>query len=401
MRNSVIPSSLLTAILVAETMFIGCTSSVTRADRKLEDLLAARQADDVAQAQQGRQLMQKLLERVEAKVAASAKDPKAAQPTIDILIISGGGDWGAFGAGVLKGWGRVKGELARPQFDAVSGVSTGAMIAPFAFIGDDESIERIVQMYRNPQADWATSRGMLFFWPSNPSFYALPGLEREMRKAMDRSMIERIAAEEGTSRLLAVNTTNVDFGDMHPWDIVAEAKVALASNDLNHVHRILLASAGIPGIFPAQGIEHYLYVDGAITGNILYGGRNSEDQTLAALWQAKHTGVPMPRMRFWIIFNNQFRFPPQVTQERWPDIMNRAMIMATQTSTVSAMRHLFAQQEIAHLKHNADVQVRVMAVPDSWVPPSPGVFQKDVMNSLADLGEQMGADTVNWRTEPP
>jgi hypothetical protein len=109
----------------------------------------------------------------------------------------------------------------------------------------------------------------------------------------------------------------------------------------------------------------------------------------------------MPRMRFWIIFNNQFRFPPQVTQERWPDIMNRAMIMATQTSTVSAMRHLFLQQEIAHLKHNADVQVRVMAVPDSWVPPSPGVFQKDVMNSLADLGEQMGADPANWRTEPP
>jgi len=130
MRNSVIQSSLLTAILVAETMFIGCTSSVTRADRKLEDLLAARQADDVAQAQQGRQLMQKLLERVEAKVDASTKDANVSKPTIDLLIISGGGDWGAFGAGVLKGWGRVKGELARPQFDAVSGVSTGATMNP-------------------------------------------------------------------------------------------------------------------------------------------------------------------------------------------------------------------------------------------------------------------------------
>ena len=253
MRNSVIKSLLLTAILIAETMFIGCSSSVTRPDRKLEDLLAARQAEDAAQVQQGRQLMQKLLERVEAKVAASAKDPKAAQPTIDVLIISGGGDWGAFGAGVLKGWGRVTSELARPQFDAVSGVSTGAMIAPFAFLGDDESINRIVQMYRNPQADWATSRGLLFFWPSNPSFYALPGLEREMRKAMDRPMIERIAAQDGTGRLLVVNITNVDFGDMHPWDIVAEAKVALASNDPDHVYRILLASAGIPAIFPGAG----------------------------------------------------------------------------------------------------------------------------------------------------
>jgi hypothetical protein len=75
--------------------------------------------------------------------------------------------------------------------------------------------------------------------------------------------------------------------------------------------------------------------------------------------------------------------------------MNRAMIMATQTSTVSAMRHLFAQQEIAQLKYHADVQVRVIAVPDSWVPPSPGVFQTDVMNSLADRGEQMGADPTS------
>jgi hypothetical protein len=218
---------------------------------------------------------------------------------------------------------------------------------------------------------------------------------------MDLQMIRRIAAEDGNGRLLAVNTTNVDFGGGRAWDIVAEAKVALAKNDPEHVHRILLASAGIPAIFPAQGIGDHLYVDGAITGNILYGGGVREDQTLAALWHAKHADTPMPRLRYWIIFNNQFRFPPQVTQERWPDIMNRAMIMSTQTATVSAMRHLFAQQEINHLKQNADVEVRVIAVPDSWVPPSPGVFQKNVMNELADLGEQMGADPTSWRTTPP
>jgi hypothetical protein len=109
----------------------------------------------------------------------------------------------------------------------------------------------------------------------------------------------------------------------------------------------------------------------------------------------------MPRLRYWIIFNNQFRFPPQVTQERWPEIMSRATIMATQTSTMNSMRHLYAQAELAHLKHNADVEVRVMAVPDAWVPPKPGTFQKEVMNALADLGERMGADPASWRTEPP
>ncbi|MGH8621568.1 MAG: patatin-like phospholipase family protein, partial [Burkholderiales bacterium] len=320
---------------------------------------------------------------------------------IDVLVISGGGDWGAFGAGVLKGWGRVTGELARPQFDVVTGVSTGALIAPFAFLGDDPSIERIVQLYRNPQKDVAVSRRMLFFLPNNPSFYVLPGLERELLTALDRPMIERIAASDPTGRGLVVNTTNIDFGDMHAWDIVAEAKKALAGNNEDHLHRILLASAGIPGIFPARGIGDYLYVDGAITGNILYGGRTREDESLPALWKAKRPGVPLPRMRYWVIFNNQFRFPPQVTQERWPDIMGRATIMATQASTMNSMRHLFAIAEIAKLKHGADIEVRVIAVPDEWVPPKPGTFVAEVMNNLADLGEQMGANPASWRTGPP
>jgi hypothetical protein len=188
---------------------------------------------------------------------------------------------------------------------------------------------------------------------------------------------------------------------MHAWDIVAEAKTALASGSDDHLHRILLASAGIPGIFPARGIGDYLYVDGAITGNILYGGRAREVESLPALWRAKYPGVPMPRLRYWIIFNNQFRFPPQVTQERWPDIMGRATIMATQTSTMNSIRHLFAMAEIAKLKRNVEIEVRVMAVPDEWVPPKPGTFVVEVMNELADLGEKMGADPASWRTDPP
>jgi predicted acylesterase/phospholipase RssA len=341
------------------------------------------------------------LERIEAKAAAASKSPGGKSVTIDLLVISGGGDWGAFGAGVLKGWGRVTGELAKPQFDVVTGVSTGAMIAPFAFLGDDESIERIVKMYRNPQKDWTASRGLLFFLPNNPSFFALPGLEREMRAVLDRGLLERIVAEGATGRSLIVNTTNIDLGDMRAWDIVAEAKTALASNNEEHVYRILLASAGIPAIFPARSIGNYLYVDGAITGNILYRARVREDESIPARWAAKHPKLPMPRLRYWVIFNNQFRFPPQVTQERWPDIMSRATIMATQTSTVNSMRHLYAMAEIARLKHRVDTEVRVMAVPDYWVPPKPGTFEAEVMNELADLGEKMGADPASWRTDPP
>jgi hypothetical protein len=214
-------------------------------------------------------------------------------------------------------------------------------------------------------------------------------------------MIERVAAQAADSRVLLVNTTNIDLGDLRVWDIGAEARTALASNDEERVRTILLASAGVPAVFPARGIGDFLYVDGAITGNIIYAGRTSEEESFPAQWQAKHPGVPLPRIRYWVIFNNQFRFPPQVTPERWPDIMSRATIMATQTSTVNSMRHLFAMAEIAKLKRNVDWEVRVMAVPDEWVPPKPGTFVAEVMNDLADVGERMGADPANWRTNPP
>jgi predicted acylesterase/phospholipase RssA len=260
---------MLVAIVLTGTMLIGCATE-RRPDRPLEELVAARRADDLRRAAELRVLQDKLIARVESKLKVAAKPPGGtARVTIDVLVISGGGDWGAFGAGVLKGWGRVKGEMARPQFDVVTGVSTGALIAPFAFLGDDQSIDRIVQLYRTPQKDVAVSRGLFFFLPNNPSFYVLPGLERELRTALDRAMIERIAAADASNRMLLVNTTNVDFGSLHVWDIVAEAKRGVASSDDDRVRNILLASAGIPAVFPARGIGEHLYVDGAITGNIL------------------------------------------------------------------------------------------------------------------------------------
>jgi hypothetical protein len=63
-----------------------------------------------------------------------------------------------------------------------------------------------------------------------------------------------------------------------------------------------------------------------------------------------------------VVFNNQIRFPPQVVQNRWPDIMGRTTIMATQTSTLNSLRHLYALAEVLRLKYKAHIEVRLMAV---------------------------------------
>jgi len=385
---------------IAGAISAGCSSPPSRPERPQSELFAARDAENAGRSADFNVLMGGFIQRAHDKTTIT-KAGSAKTPTLDLLVISGGGDWGAFGAGVLKGWGRVKGDMARPIFDVVTGVSTGALIAPFAFLGDDAAIDRVVDIYRHPREDLAKSRGYMFFLPNNPSFYVLPGLEDEMRAKLDRPLLERIVAESVGGRSLLVNTTNIDLGEMRAWDVVAETKGALAANDTQRVYSVLLASAGIPAIFPARSIGEYLYVDGAITGNILYGGRAKEEDSFFGRWRAAYPKVSPPRLRYWVIFNNQFRFPPQVTAERWPDLMSRATIMSTQTSTMNSIRHLFALAEVARLKYGMDVQVRVMAVPDSFVPSKPGSFVAEVMNTLADIGEQMGADPASWRTEAP
>jgi hypothetical protein len=380
--------SLFTIAALAGAISAGCQSPPNRPERSSAELFTARDAENAGRSGDFNALMDGFLKRAHDKTTI-VKAGSATPATIDLLIVSGGGDWGAFGAGVLKGWGRV------------NGVSTGALIAPFAFLGDDASIDRVVNIYRHPREGLVKSRGLVFFLPNNPSFYTLPGLEDEMREKLDRPLLERIAAEGAGGRSLLVNTTNIDLGEMRAWDVVAETKAALAANEPQRVYSVLLASAGIPAIFPARSIGDYLYVDGAITGNILYGGRAREEDSFFARWRAAYAKAPPPRVRYWVIFNNQFRFPPQVTRERWPDIMGRATIMATQTSTMNSMRHLFTLAEVVRLKYGADVQVRVMAVPDSFVPAHPDSFNAEVMNTLADIGEKMGADPSSWRTEAP
>ena len=163
----------------------------------------------------------------------------------------------------------------------------------------------------------------------------------------------------------------------------------------------MLASAGIPGAFPFRMIDDELYVDGGVTGNIVYGGRISEDRSLPALWQQAYPNLPIPKMRFWVIFNNQFRPVPVVTAPNWPAVIQRAMETSTRAATATAVRHLFAINEISRLKRKADIEVRIVSIPGDWFPPVPGTFIKETMNNLSDLGEKMGADPASWSSEPP
>jgi len=396
--------SLMAVSVIAGGLLLGgCGPAMTRPQVTQQDLLKARTTADEESVAVGRKLLGRLIERTKAEydryTAVGRKEP----PVIDILIISGGGDWGAFGAGFLKGWQKVPAghPLAKPAFDAVTGVSTGTLIAPFAFLGDEQSIDEIVNLYRNPEPDWVKQRGVLYFLPDNISFAEVPGLEREMRKHITLDMLRRITKAGADGRVLAVNTTDLDTGTSRVFDLVVEAQRAADSGQVDRVHNIMLASAGIPGAFPFRMIDDELYVDGGVTGNIIYGGRIGEEDSLPALWQKAYPNLPIPKFRYWVIFNNQFRPVPVVTAPNWVAVIQRSLETSTRAATATAVRHLFAMAEISRLKRKADVEVRVVSIPGDWFPPVPGVFIKETMNNLTDLGEKMGADPASWSNEPP
>ena len=363
-----------------------------------QDLLKLRREEAEQHTTARRRVLVRLLQRTKAEYDRYTTGAQKEPPVLDFLIVSGGGDWGAFGAGFLKGWHKVPAQhpLAKPEFDIVSGVSTGTLIAPFAFLGDEPALDQIVTLYRNPGADWVKQRGMLYFLPDNISFAEVPGLEREMRQHVTMDMVRRIAKAGADGRMLVVNTTNLDDAAPRVFDLIEEAQRAADSGELERIHNIMLASAGIPGAFPFRIIDQELYVDGGVTGNILYGGRAEEENTLPALWQRTYPDVPIPKVRFWIIFNNQFRPVPHVTPPRWLAVVQRSLETATRASTATAVKHLAALAEIARLKRNADVEIRIVSIPGDWFPPVPGVFVKETMNNLADLGERMGADPSSW-----
>ena len=377
--------------------------SATRDHVSQEDLLKRRSASDEWHTTEGRKLFGPLLERMKAEYDLYNAGERKQPPVVDILILSGGGDWGAFGAGFLKGWQKVPAEhpLGKPEFDAVTGVSTGTLIAPFAFLGDPPSVDQIANLYRHPERDWVKQNGLLYFLPDNISFAEVPGLERKIRQYITLNLIRRIAEAGGNGRLLLVNTTNLDQATAQVFDLVAEARRVADSGQIERIHNIMLASAGIPGAFPFRMINQELYVDGGVTGNIIYGGRIAEEDSLPGLWQKAYPNLPALKFRFWVIFNNQFRAVPEATPPNWVAVIQRSLFTATRASTAIAIRHLFAMAEIARLKRKADVEVRVVSIPSDWSPPLPGAFVKETMNNLVDLGEKMGADPANWSTEPP
>ena len=316
----------------------------------------------------------------------------------DILIISGGGAKGAFGAGFLQGWQTVTGPTALPEFDVVTGVSTGALIAPFAFIGTGAAYTSVADFYANPGKNWVKKRGLLYLTPGHVSLFNNDVLQEMIRTSVDESLVQAMADGAAEDRMLQIGVTNLDFGIGRIVDLGQAALEAARTGSRDRVHSILLASSAIPGVFPPVMIDGLFYGDGGATANLtLFTSRSFLEK-----WRELQPDAPLPKFRVWVLVNQQLRIEPAVTQARWVSVSARGLGTATHTLQLFAMQLMEQLAQASREIDGLEVEFRWVAIPEDA--PKKGtkeMFDKEYMLALEELGRQMGADPAVWSTEVP
>jgi predicted acylesterase/phospholipase RssA len=198
-------------------------------------------------------------------VARRVRAQRPGQP-VNILALSGGGADGAFGAGALVGLTR---SALRPQFSVVTGVSTGALIAPYAFLGSDWD-DQLVEVYTSGRAEHLLhSRGLGVLFGS--SVYSGTPLKELVERYATDALIQAVAREASTGRLLLVATTDVSTGEPVIWDLGSIA-INGGAGARALFRDVLVASASVPGLFPPVVIrvqeQHAVYNEVHVDGTI-------------------------------------------------------------------------------------------------------------------------------------
>ncbi len=319
----------------------------------------------------------------------------AMQP-VRLLAISGGGANGAFGAGLLVGW-TQRGD--RPEFQLVTGISTGALTAPFAFLGPDYD-HVLSEVYTGISSDDVLDDGgiveALFHTVFGEAFASTRPLQRLLERHVTEDVIDRIAEEHRKGRRLLVGTTNLDLMRIVYWSIgdIADSQ---HPERAEIIRRVLLASASIPGAFPpvvfdvVAGGNTYdeLHVDGGVSTQLF--AYPLDFDLGAALEDA---GVFNDRA-IYIIRNAQLEVRQDVVKRRTLDITRRSIASLISTQSQGDMYRVFVgAKRDGFAFHLADIPGDFDRAPRE-------LFDTEYMTELYQIGKGMAAEGFQWQDTPP
>jgi len=184
----------------------------------------------------------------------------------NILTLTGGGSRGAFGTGLLLGW-KEKGTM--PNFDIVTGISTGAVMAPFIFLGESE-LEKVKYFYTQMNTDEVFTNSFFHIFGFGYLMNAKP-LKALFTKTFDKKFLDKIAQEYRKGRRLYIRTTNIDTGQLTVWDMGAIA-ASHRPDKYQQFCDIVYASTALPIYLPPQYMKvkighkdyYQMHIDGGI-----------------------------------------------------------------------------------------------------------------------------------------
>ena len=336
-----------------------------------------------------------LIDSIRQEESATPEVFQGADPTINLLALSGGGSDGAYGAGLLCGWTQAG---DRPRFKLVTGISTGSLIAPFAFLGPEYDA-RLKEVYTTlTTKDLVTAKPMLAVVGSDAMMDTTP-LARMLEKYIDDSAIRAIAAEHAKGRRLFVGTTNLDTQRPVVWNMGA-----IASVDRPEARRlfrqVLLASASIPVAFSPQYVSveaggktfDEMHVDGGTSTEVfLYG------PVISPLAAGRELGLAKARRRprVFIIRNTQINPEWQVVEGRLLPIAGRAVATLIKSQGIGDLYRIYGETQRDGVDYN------LAFVPGDIKLERREAFDKEDMNKLFDAGFEAARKGYPWEKVPP
>ncbi|MDP3403628.1 MAG: patatin-like phospholipase family protein [Brevundimonas sp.] len=303
---------------------------------------------------------------------------------LDFIALSGGGSNGAFTAGLMKGWSE-SGE--RPDFEVVTGVSTGALAAPFVFLGPDYDDELAEAYTGGAAAGLLQPQGLGALIGSG--IYRPEPLRDLVERYVDAGILAAVAAEYAKGRVLLVATTDLDSQRGVSWDMGAIATQG-TPEALALFRSVLVASASIPGAFPPVLIPsdnaglafEEMHVDGGVTTPFL--------AVPETLWAFREPSGTLRNARFYIVINGRTNPVFDITRDTPQSVLGRSIDILLRASLITTL-----QGNRAFADRN-DMFFRYAALPDDSEA-SALDFSVESMTAVYEVGRKGAMTGDVWR----
>jgi len=308
------------------------------------------------------------------------------------LALSGGGAKGAFGAGLMVGWSAAG---TRPEFTIVSGISTGALMAPFVFLGSayDTQLKEMYTTYSTK--DLLIKHSILNALTGSSAADTAP-LKKMIAKYIDQQVMEAIAVEYKKGRRLYVGTTNIDAKRPVIWNIGLIATSG-RSGALELIHKVMMASAAIPAVFPPMLIEveangkHYdeMHVDGGVVSQVFIYPADLDWKNVMQKLEVKGTS------KVYVILNSFLKPDWETVHPKILPIASVSINSLIRTQGIGDIYRIYLDCQRDGLEFN------MAFIPETFDMKPKEEFDKDYMGKLFDLGYQMAKNGYPWVKAPP